>query len=237
MAHHITKTISNKAFWIVNKELCKHLGLHTTLLLQQFVDLQTNVFGGKEFYQSHDQLTKELPLSYHYIREGVTALKSLGIITVTKKGMPAKNHYFVLLDKIQEVISLDSSIPQVKLEKDIISTRLDNIASQVEQSSPNKTGPSHLTKKRKLKKELNKKEIIIKEAIADEASTGEKNILQRYLDELTNNDFDEKKFKIAMEDVIEYGGLQKVYKKLEFDDSVISNYNRAISNIKQFINA
>ncbi len=59
MAKHITRTISNNAYWQINKHLHKQLGLRTTLLLQHFIDLQTKVFHGNEFFQSYKQIEKE----------------------------------------------------------------------------------------------------------------------------------------------------------------------------------
>ena len=115
MQHHITKTISNSSYWTVNKHLNKKLGLYAALLLQHFIDLQTKVFGGKQFYQSHNQIEKELSFTYHYIRESVSTLFDNNLITIEKKGMPAKNHYFVLLDKVEELLSLDLDNSQVKL--------------------------------------------------------------------------------------------------------------------------
>ena len=236
MQHHITKTISNSSYWTVNKHLNKKLGLHATLLLQHFIDLQTKVFGGKQFYQSHNQIEKELSFTYHYIRESVSTLFDNNLITIEKKGMPAKNHYFVLLDKVEELLSLDLDNSQVKLAEpltsEISSSSEANIATLDKQISQHKTSDIHLTKKSyKANKSINKK-IIKKNTIA---SQSEKNILQRYLDDCIQFD-DNMKFKRAYNEIIDYGGFKKVFKVLDFTDSQITNWSRKIDTVYQFSN-
>ena len=90
--------------------------MRTTLLLQHFIDLQTKVFYGKEFYQSYKQIEDELILTEHHIKDSIKKLKEVGVLTVEKKGMPAKNHYYVLLDRVELLLSLDSENSTVKSE-------------------------------------------------------------------------------------------------------------------------
>ena len=215
MAHHITKTISNQAFWSINKQLHKQLGLRTTLLLQHFIDLQTKVFYGNEFYQSYKQIEDELVLTEHHIKDSIKKLKEAGVMTVVKKGMPAKNHYYVLLDKVEELLSLDkgnstvkSEIPQsVKIQP----TSEVNFTEQDSGKSPNKSSENQLTNKR-INNKRNKEKELIKNT--DSSEVGEKNILKRLLDDLIQYE-DVKKFKLSFQEIEEYGGIEKVYDKLE----------------------
>jgi len=240
MAHHITKTISNNAYWQINKHLHKQLGLRTTLLLQHFIDLQTKVFGNKEFYQSYKQIEKELTLTEHHIRDSIKKLKEAGIILAEKKGMPAKNHYFVLLNKVEELLSLDlekspnkSEIPQTL---NISPTSSSNFQSLDIENSTNQLDKNHHTKKRNNKKEIKIKENIKKNTSSSAVSQSEKNILSRLLNDLTQYE-DKKKFKIAYNEIVDYGGFDKVFDILNFDDSVINNWVREIKSVQQFVNA
>lgn len=231
MAHHISKTISNEAFWAINKQLHKALGLRTTLLLQHFIDLQTKVFGGNEFYQSYTQIEDTLCLTEHHIKDSIKKLKEAGVMTVVKKGMPAKNHYYVLLDKVEELLSLDrgnstvkSEIPQsVKIQP----TSEVNFTEQDSGKSPNKSSENQLTNKR-INNKTNKQKELIKNT--DSSAVGEKNILKRLLSDITQYE-DVTKFKLSFSEIQEYGGIDKVFDKLEFDESVRTNYVKAINNV------
>lgn len=237
MAHHISKTISNQAFWAINKQLHKQLGLRTTLLLQHFIDLQTKIFYGNEFYQSYKQIEDELILTEHHIKDSIKKLKDAGVMTVEKKGMPAKNHYFVLLDKVEELLSLDSENSTVKSEipqsVEIQPTSEVNFTEQDSGISPNKSSEMHSTNKRiNNNKTINQKEL--KKELT-KASVSEKNILNRLLDDLIQYD-NPIRFKRSWNDIIDYGGLDKVFDVLDFDSSQVNNWNRKIWEVKSFVN-
>ena len=53
MAKHIERTISNKAFWQINKHLALSIGIRETLLLQHFIDLQSNIFKDADDFFHH----------------------------------------------------------------------------------------------------------------------------------------------------------------------------------------
>lgn len=165
MSKHITRTVSNQAFWQINKHLHRILGLRTTLLLQHFIDLQTKVFKGEEFYQSYNQIQKELCLTEHAIKESIKKLNEEKVLSVIKKGMPAKNYYLVDLTRVEELLSLDLEKSPDKSE--VVLSNENQLTSevktnpQVDKKSPDKLSENHLTNKRNNKKEL-KKEIKLK---------------------------------------------------------------------------
>lgn len=232
MAKHITRTISNNSYWQINKHLHKQLGLRTTLLLQHFIDLQTKVFHGNEFFQSYKQIEKELCLTEYHIKDSIKRLKEVGVVTVEKKGMPAKNYYFVLLNRVEELLSLDSGKSSVKSEipqtVNLQPTSEVNITLQDSGKSPNKSVDNHLTYKRINNKRNKEKEIIKNNT--DSSVTKENNILKRLLDDLIQFD-NVKKFKLSYQEIEEYGGIEKVYKKLNFTESQRNNWTRQINNV------
>jgi hypothetical protein len=162
MGKHITRTISNDSYWQINKHLHRLLGLRTTLLLQHFIDLQTKVFGGKEFYQSYSQIEDELCFTEHTIKQSIKKLNEKNVISVTKKGMPAKNYYLVDLTRVEELLSLDREKSPNKSEVSLTGenhpTSELKITSLDREKSTDLSSDNHLTKKRNNKKEL-KKEI------------------------------------------------------------------------------
>tara|TARA_R100000951_G_scaffold40486_1_gene34301 strand:- start:262 stop:981 length:720 start_codon:yes stop_codon:yes gene_type:complete len=232
MAEHITKTISNNSYWQINKHLHKQLGLRTTLLLQHFIDLQTKVFHGNEFFQSYKQIEKELCLTDYHIKDSIKRLKEAGVLTIEKKGMPAKNHYFVLLGRVEELLSLDMGNSTVKPEipqtvKNQPTSEV-NITLQDSEKSTNKSVDNQPTYKRINNKRNKEKEIIKNNT--DSSVTKEANILKRLLDDLIQFDNVEK-FKLSYQEIEEYGGIQKVYKKLNFTESQKNNWTRQINNV------
>jgi len=102
---NIKKLIGNNAHFTINKALMKEIGLHETLLLQHFIDLQENIFGGK-FYQQQQRIADELGMSVKTIQRIIKKLHSLGYIFVKKEGTPAKNYYLVNTPKITSIFQL-----------------------------------------------------------------------------------------------------------------------------------
>lgn len=235
MAKHITRTISNNSYWQINKHLHKQLGLRTTLLLQHFIDLQTKVFRGNEFFQSYKQIEKELCLTEYHIKDSIKRLKEVGVVTVEKKGMPAKNYYFVLLNRVEELLSLDSGNSSVKPEipqtVNLQPTSEVNIILQDSGKSPNKSVDNHLTYKRNNNKRNKEKEIIKNTSTDSSQDAGEINIIKRLLNDLTQYE-DIDKFKLSYSIIQEeYGELAIVFDKLGFDDSQKNNWTRKINNV------
>lgn len=231
MAKHITRTISNNSYWQINKHLHKQLGLRTTLLLQHFIDLQTKVFHGNEFFQSYKQIEKELCLTEYHIKDSIKRLKEVGVVTVEKKGMPAKNYYFVLLNRVEELLSLDSGKSSVKSEipqtVNLQPTSEVNITLQDSGKSPNKSVDNHLTYKRNNNKRKEEKEIIKN---TDSSLVKESNILKKLLSDLIQFE-NVNKFKLSFQEIEEYGGIEQVYKKLNFTESQRNNWTTAINNV------
>lgn len=68
--------------------------------------------------------------------------------------------------------------------------------------------------------------------INDNINGNEANILDKLLDKL----LDITTFKTAMNEIKEYGGIEKVFDKLEYDDSVKNNWRRMINERKMILN-
>jgi hypothetical protein len=92
------------SYWAINKTLHKILGLEETLLLQHFIDLQYNIYGNEEFYQQQERIMDILCLSEKKVRSITSKLSSLGILSIVKKGVPAKNYYYVNMENVVEIM-------------------------------------------------------------------------------------------------------------------------------------
>ena len=111
----LKKILGTQAYWIVNKELAKKLGLGETLLLQHFIDLETLLADeGKPFYQQKDRILEKVPISKYKFTEYCKTLQKHELLTVVKRGVPAKNHYTLSHDKIFNLLST-SQLPSSPL--------------------------------------------------------------------------------------------------------------------------
>jgi hypothetical protein len=138
MDNKLLNILGSDAYWVLNKKLVKHLGCDATLLLQHFIDLQFKLFGGDEFYQQQERITEETSLGEHTIRECVKKLNRFGLLSITKKGLPAKNWYYIH-------------------EKQVV-RMLNNQWSENLTTSGQENGPQ---RKELIKKELSEKELTI----------------------------------------------------------------------------
>lgn len=112
---NLKKILGTQAFWIVNKELAKEIGLGETLLLQHFIDLETQLADeGQPFYQQKDRILKHVPISRYKFTEYCKVLEKRGLLGIVKRGIPAKNHYTISHDKIFSLLST-SQLPSSSL--------------------------------------------------------------------------------------------------------------------------
>lgn len=96
--------LGNDSYWSINKTIAKKIGLEETVLLQHMIDITAYKNMGDEFYQQMNRLSKELGLSERKIGNHIDKLKNLDLISVTKKGIPAKNYYTLNSDNIIELL-------------------------------------------------------------------------------------------------------------------------------------
>mgnify|MGYP003144767322 CR=1 FL=1 len=240
MAHHITKTISNNAYWQINKHLAKTIGLEATLVLQHLIDLQTKVFEKTDFFQSTKQLMEELCLSKHHIQQSVSKLKQYGIITVVSKEFHNKNHYTVLLDKVEELLQVDGEnlskyLDTLHLEKKSTTSGTDfnQVLDEKLTNQLDKISPTHIEKNIIIKESAKKENI--KKNTSSSATQGELNILDRLLDGVVQLQ-DEKLYKDSWWEISDYGGIDKVFSRLNKDESQQNQYMDRINNAHTIYN-
>ena len=108
----IIGTMVQGAFFSVNKKLAKYLGSNdAALILSHLIYLQEHFFQGKEFYQQQERIMEECNVSISALRIAMTLLKKKGLLSVAKKGVPAKNFYLISMDALAEaLITPDTSL-------------------------------------------------------------------------------------------------------------------------------
>ena len=97
--------LSSTAFLVVNKELAKQIGLHEVVLLadliskeQYFID--NNQLNEGYFFNTAKNIQADTTLTSHQQRKAIKKLKKLGIIETKLVGIPAKQHFKIMTNKL-----------------------------------------------------------------------------------------------------------------------------------------
>ncbi len=131
--------VYNKAYYKLTK--C----VPGAVLLSHLTYLFSEVFDGKEFYQSDNQLKASLGFSDRTLRTAKQNCK--GFVTSAMRGSPAKNHWMVNEDAIIQALVSDLCVKASYVENDKAGPVENDKASYVENDTTYK------------KKELKKKEL------------------------------------------------------------------------------
>ena len=106
----ITGTMLQGSFFSVNKVVAKYLKSNdAALLLSHLIYLQEHHFKGEEFYQQQERLMEECNLSLSALRISMKILSKEEIISVVKRGTPAKNYYTINFSAIGKIFNLSSA--------------------------------------------------------------------------------------------------------------------------------
>jgi len=97
--------LSSSAFLVVNKRLAKLMGLHETVLLadliskeEYFAENQLLIDGW--FFNTSKNIQADTTLTSHQQRKCIKNLKELGIIETKLVGIPAKQHFKIIENKL-----------------------------------------------------------------------------------------------------------------------------------------
>lgn len=112
----VLELLASDNFITFSKSIAKKYGVDAAILLGTMCSWQ-KFFGG-EFYKSQEELKEETCLGIYEIKEAVKVLSGCGILTVTRKGLPAKNYYLVSANKLGEnLLTRELEITQQEVEK------------------------------------------------------------------------------------------------------------------------
>lgn len=124
---------------MVNKHLAKYLGSNdAALVLVHLLSLQEESFKGQFFFQQQERIMEECNVSLYGLRKIMSLLIDENLLTVSKIGMPATNHYLVNTEKLQEVLALDLPISasQVSSHIDLPETESLDLPKTASQEMP-----------------------------------------------------------------------------------------------------
>lgn len=111
--------LSSTAFLIVNKELAKQVGLKAAVLLADLISKE-EYFISKGmtdgwFFNTAKNIESDTSLTSHQQRKAIKNLKDLGVIETKVVGIPAKQHFKIIENKLLSYFntSCEESVKQV----------------------------------------------------------------------------------------------------------------------------
>ena len=102
---YISELLATDGYIQVNKKLIKTLGLHEAIIIGELCS-EYNYWKIKgdlvedSFYSTRENIEENTGLSEHYQRKAVESLINAELISVVKRGIPAKNYYRINFDKL-----------------------------------------------------------------------------------------------------------------------------------------
>ena len=138
----VLKLIANKGFISYNKTIARHLGVNEAILLGELCSI-FDYFNYNEFYISQERIANDTALSVKQIRTSLLNLEKAGVITITKKGQPCKNWYFINEDVVTEILETTEETDEEPLEEDVQSAQTGELDVP---KVPNKIGKNVTTR-------------------------------------------------------------------------------------------
>lgn len=113
----VLQLLAQDNFIAYNKVVAKKIGVNSAILIGALCSYQ-NSFKNQEFFKEQDKISEDTCLSEHEIRQATKILSNEGILKVVKKGLPARNYYFIVEDKLFKILSTgDEEFKQQEPEK------------------------------------------------------------------------------------------------------------------------
>ena len=111
--------LSSTAFIVLNKELARQVGLKEAVLLADLISKEeyfiANGMTDGWFFNTAKNIEKDTSLTSHQQRKAIKKLKDLGIIETKVVGIPAKQHFKIIENKLLSYFntSCEESVKQV----------------------------------------------------------------------------------------------------------------------------
>ena len=143
--------LSSTAFIVLNKELARQVGLKEAILLADLISkeeyfIANGMIDDGWFFNTAKNIEKDTSLTSHQQRKAIKHLKSLGIIETKVVGIPAKQHFKIIENKLlsyfntsceeseQQVVKKTQTInknKEIRITNNNISIRELNFINQV----------------------------------------------------------------------------------------------------------
>ena len=134
----ILNLLSQKDYIAYNKHFAKEVGVDEAIVFGELCSI-CNIHG-EEFYFEQHRIIDETCLTEYRIRNALKNLQDFGLVSVTKKGLPAKNYYSLNEKVLVEIISRSTSGTKIDTTGDCkIDTTITNTTNNTNTSEENTT--------------------------------------------------------------------------------------------------
>lgn len=104
----VIEIIAGSSYITFSKPIAKKYGINEAILLGSLCSMQLR-YGNEEFYCEQSRLMEDTCLTEYGIRQATKTLKDNGLISITKRGLPARYFYKVNEDKLLEEVCRGTS--------------------------------------------------------------------------------------------------------------------------------
>lgn len=134
----ILNLLSQKDYIAYNKHFAKEVGVDEAIVFGELCSI-CNIHG-EEFYFEQHRIIEETCLTEYRIRNALKNLQDFGLVSVTKKGLPAKNYYSLNEKVLVEIISRSTSGTKIDTTGNCkIDTTITNTTNNIITSKENTT--------------------------------------------------------------------------------------------------
>ena len=107
----ILNLLSQKDYIAYNKHFAKEVGVDEAIVFGELCSI-CNIHG-EEFYFEQHRIIEETCLTEYRIRNALKNLQDFGLVSVAKKGLPAKNYY-----SLNEKVLLEAEIKKLQVSNE-----------------------------------------------------------------------------------------------------------------------
>lgn len=100
----IIDLLASDNYIMCNKTIAKKYGIEEAILLGAMCSYQKG-FKNEEFYREQEKILDDTALTLYSLRKAMKTLQSLGILSLAKKGLPAKHYYKINSDILEKCLS------------------------------------------------------------------------------------------------------------------------------------
>lgn len=100
----LVSLLASDSYIIYNKEFASKYGVEEAILLGAMCSYQKS-FNNEEFFREEEKISQDTGLTVYAIRKAKQTLKNLGILEISKKGLPSRHYFKVIPEKVLNPIS------------------------------------------------------------------------------------------------------------------------------------
>lgn len=106
----LVSLLASDSYIIYNKEFAGKYGVEEAILLGAMCSYQKS-FNNEEFFREEEKISQDTGLTVYAIRKAKQTLKNLGILEISKKGLPSRHYFKVIPERLlNPIYSSDENI-------------------------------------------------------------------------------------------------------------------------------